>query len=425
MLPASLKNKIVSTYAGEKDIELEARFGIFKQGNFFPGVNRQTFNRVKAYFEKNTTIENIENIKTTDYIMGKVRKSVDMNGGTVWITKERLWNEENKDYGLRYSMSRELNISPITQHFVSDTIREKNRSSYLVFSNSVRIDLTMVNMVSSLEKKDNITFEVEIELIDSKALDNFEKAINVVLRLILDTLILYTEKERLNIANEVNSILGSNKRGYIDHYPLVQARNLKKRDMLYGGLIGNEKTGYSVTHKADGERRMLTFSKSGVWLLSSSAITKVSNDFLPEIVGSILDGELVPLEKRLEGAPKVKYWFLAFDVLAWNSNNSIQNEPHNKRMHFAQEVANKMKGQIIQINTKNFHIFETPEQFFTLMREMFREQLILPYKQDGFMFTPENTVYNPHSDKFPLFKRNLLDHPDICIDVVHAILPGP
>jgi len=413
MLPALLKNKIINTYATQKDLELEARFGNFIKHRFQPGVTRQTFNRVKAYFDKNAQAEHV---KTTDYIMGRVRKSVYTNGKTVWITKERVWNEENKDYGIRYSMSKEIPVAPITSHFVPEMIREKNRFSYLVFGDTVRIDLTIVNMVSSTKKnvKDDITFEVEVELIDEKALTNFEKAIGVTLRLILDTIILYTQKEKINIANEINSILGSNKRGYVDNYPLVQARNLKLRDMVYGGLIGNEKTGYSITHKADGERRMLYFSRSGVYLASPNSLTKLSDTSIPNLTGTILDGELVPLDKRLEGAPKVKFWFLAFDTLAWNNNKSVQDSPHNIRMQYAQEVANSMKGDLIRVNTKNFHVFETPDEFFKLMRDMFREQLILPYMQDGFMFTPENTVYNPHSDKYPLYKRKLSDYPDIC-----------
>lgn len=411
MLSSSLKNKIINSYASHKDLELEARFGAFHKKGFSSGVSRQTFNRVKAYFEKNSTAITQ---KTTDYIMGKVRKSVDVNGGVVWMTKERLWNQDNRDYNLRYSMSREILVDPITTHFKADVIREKLRSSYYVFGDAVRIDLTQVNMIQSNYNKDDTVFEVEIELIDTKALIKFEQAVNITLRLVLDTLVLYTQEEKIKIANETNSILGSSKRGYVDHYPLVQARNLKLRDMVFGGLVGNGNTGYSVTHKTDGERRMLVFSKSGVWLLSSSSMTRVSDKNINTLTGTILDGELVPVDKRLKGAPKTKYWFLAFDCLSWNSNKSIQDKPHKDRMQYAQQVADTMKGDLIRVNTKNYHVFETPDEFFKTMRDMFKQQLILPYMQDGFMFTPENTVYNPHSDKMPLYKRKLTDYPDVC-----------
>ena len=406
MLTGNLKNKITNT--GGVDLELEARFGSYKDNKFISDVKRQTFNRIKAYFDQNSTKIDV---RTTDYIMGKVRKSVDSEGNTVWITKERVWVEDDKNYGIRYSMAREISVEPIITHFKPVVIREKNRSSYLIFNNSVRIDITQVNQM--FKGKDTFTFEVEIELIDRKSLDKFEKAVIIVSRLVLDTVLPYTKKERDDIINEVNYILGSDKKGFIDHYPLVQARNLKLGDMVYGGLIGNGKTGYSVTHKADGIRKMLVFLKSGIWLISTSSISKISSQVIPRFNGTILDGELVPKDKRLEGAPNNYFWFLAFDTLAWDYK-SVQNKGHFDRLQYAQTISDNMKTDLIYVNTKSFTTFETPSEFFKVMRDMFNQQLVLPYKQDGFMFTPQNTVYNPHSDKMPLYKRKLSDYPDIC-----------
>ena len=123
---------------------------------------------------------------------------------------------------------------------------------------------------------------------------------------------------------------------------------------------------------------------------------------------------MIPLEKRLPGAPEARVWYLAFDALAWNMDNSVSSEPHTKRMFYAQSVADKLKGNVLHVNTKSFKNLSTPQEFFATMREMFREQYHLTYRQDGFMFTPQNTVYNPHSDKNPLFRRNLSAFPDIC-----------
>ena len=362
MLPVNLKNKIINTYSTDgKDLELEARFGIYKKHNFSSGVTRQTFNRVKAYFDKNASpIDH----KSTDYRMGKVRKSVDTTGNTVWITKENIWKEEDKDHGIRYSMAKEVTIEPILLHFEPNVIREKNRSSYLVFNDSVRIDITIVNTINIVNtiivpNQNEISFEIEVELVDSKILSNFESVIKLVSRLVLDTIYLYTEKEKNNIINEVNSILGSSKRGYIDHYPLVQARNLKLRDMVYGGLIGNDKTGYSITHKVDGIRKMLVFSQSGIWLISSSSISKISEKSVSRFNGTILDGELVPLDKRLRGAPKAKFWFLAFDTLSWDSDNSVQNKNHNDRLQYEQTIATHVKINLILVNTESFYSLET------------------------------------------------------------------
>ncbi|GAG74094.1 unnamed protein product, partial [marine sediment metagenome] len=104
----------------------------------------------------------------------------------------------------------------------------------------------------------------------------------------------------------------------------------------------------------------------------------------------------------------------AFDTLAWDYDKSVQNKGHFDRLQYAQTISDNMKTDLIYVNTKSFTTFETPSDFFRIMRDMFNQQLVLPYKQDGFMFTPQNTVYNPHSDKMPLYKRKLSDYPDIC-----------
>ena len=415
MLPANIKEKIVSTYNINKgDVELEARFGLFKKNVFKPGVTRSIFNRIKSYFDARASASNTE---STDYIMGNVRKSVintedKDKAEIVWITKNRLWNVPLKEFGIRYSMSSEIPIDPIAEHLFNPTFtRKKKRSSYLVFGNSVQIDITLVTSFS--ENVETITYEVEVELLDRTKLSSFEKAIEVTERLVLDTVVLYPESLRIKVVNEINSILGSNKRGFLDHYPLVQARNLKMRDMVFGGLIGNEKTGYSVTHKADGQRKMLVFLNSGVWL-ASTTLTRVTDQKIEHLTGTILDGEMIPEDKRLKGAPKQRFWYLAFDALAWNRDKSIQKKPHGQRMFYAQSVADAVKGELITVNTKSFKNISTPQEFFKLMREMYREQLLLAYQQDGFMFTPQNTAYNPHSDSHPLYSRVLTNYPDVC-----------
>ncbi|HZK71925.1 MAG TPA: hypothetical protein VFD03_10505, partial [Clostridia bacterium] len=347
--------------------------------------------------------------------MGDVRKSVNEDTNEVsWMTKKRLWNETNYDYNLRYSMSQEIPAKPISEKvFKPDLVRYKNRSSYLVFDNAVRIDITIVTS-SGL-----ISYELEVELMNHGKLDLFDKAMQVITRLVLDTVYLYTWKEKTDLINFVNYILGSNKRGYLDHYFLVQARNLKLRDMVYGGLIGNEKTGYSVTHKADGIRRMLVFHESGIWLISTDTFSKISDARMIDFLGTILDGEMIPPEKRLPGSPQNQFWYLVFDTLAWNRDASVQKKTHNQRLSFAQIIADGLNApngrtQVIQVNTKTFRVFNTPQEFFKIIREMYREQEFLLYRNDGFMFTPTDTEYNPKVDRMALYKRVLTQYPDIC-----------
>lgn len=413
MLPSNVKDKILSTYAKSKDsIELEARFGQFGKSGFKPGVSRQIFNRIKSYFDEKAQAVFSE---TTDYIMENVRKSVkleDTEEDVEWITKTRLWNLSLEEYNIRYSMATEITIDPIADHlFIPQIVRNKKRSSYFLFGKAVRLDIT----ITTTDNKKYPEYEIEIELLDRAKLSEFEKAVETILRLVLDTVKIYTNTLKNQVISEINKSLGSDKWGILDHYPLVQARNLKLRDMVWGGLIGNEKTGYSVTHKADGQRRLLTFLSSGIWLVSApSTLSRISDTAVPNLTGTILDGELIPKDKRLEGSPKAFYWYLAFDALAYNFDSSIQAQPHGKRMFYAQSVADVIKTDILTVNTKSFRNISTPQEFFAIMREMFREQPLLAYKQDGFMFTPQNVAYNPHSDSHPLFTRILTKYPDIC-----------
>lgn len=426
MIPSSIQSKIITTYnqydAGE--VEFEARFGEYKHSKFKSGVTRQIFNRVNDYFGKKI---NSVNTRTTDYIQDNIRKTVtipdnDRNPKVIWIRKTRLWNQPIKEYGIRYSMSRESNIDSIP-NFIPDVIREKNRYSYLVFNNSVRIDLTIVNMIQGSHPKsprsksyDESRYEIEIELVDPSNMKNLEKAILVTLKLVQDTYVIYTHNQKMEIINYTNKILNSDWRGNIDHKSMVQARNLKTIDMVYGGLIGNKNTGYSVTHKADGQRKLLVFHKTGIWaLMAPQSVMKISSEVIPTLTGTILDGEYIPPARRIkEKSPKTKFWYVSFDCLAYNSDDSVQNRPHGKRMQYAQAVADIIKNSLITVNTKTFRSFGTPQEFFSIMREMFREQSFLAYQQDGFMFTPQNTKYNNHSDKYPLYKRILTVRPDIC-----------
>ena len=431
LLSASIKQRINSTYAEYNDgtIELEARFGRSTNQGFKPGVSREVFNRIRDYFEQKA--QSIRT-RTTDYIHNNVRKTVTNPVGneppeTIWITKQRLWDQDDNNFGIRYSMSREVPISQV-DNFVPTIIREKNRYSYKVFANTIRVDITMVDMVNTEQDKreDQTKYEVEIELINPQGLSSsggsqspYEKAVVLILTKILDTVILYNSQEANALIAYINMLLGSQRRDMIDHTALVQARNLKLKDMVWGGLVGNEQvkkdgTGYSVTHKADGQRKLLVFHTSGIWLVMSPySLNRLSNVNVPMFTGTILDGEMIPKENQLKGAPAAGIWYLAFDCLSW-SNNNVQNLPHAKRMSYAQAVADQFKTNLLYVNTKTFRNFGSPQEFFVIMREMFKEQPLLAYKQDGLMFTPANTVYNPHSDNHPLYRRVLTDYPDIC-----------
>lgn len=429
----------------DRNLEIEARFGRHETG-FVNGVDRRAFNRLRAFFAERVT-PTIQ--RQTDYSYGEIRRSVytpsESPGGQEaqpdeWIRKERLWWRDLPDHGIRVMISNEIPI-PSEQRPPINTqptaIRIKNRTSFVISNGTVRLDLTETDMQTFDREGRGVdrptTFEVEVEYIDRLAgglnqINQWENAVVNVLKLLLDTQELYTIDERNRIVRDFNRVLGGRSTitdrvtglPLIDHNIYVQARNLKLRDMVWGGLVGNQQTVYTVTHKADGLHKSLYFHESGVWLVAAPGeLTRITTQAIPQLTGTVVEGELIPQSNRLTGAPNAIYWYLAYDCIAVTGNITIQRQPHNHRMQFAQQVANRFKNRVLTVETKSFRVVDLntarPEQnFFTVLTEMFAEQPRLLYKEDGFMFTPENIEYNPRSDRLPLRDRILTKVPDIC-----------
>ena len=56
-----------------------------------------------------------------------------------------------------------------------------------------------------------------------------------------------------------------------DHRQIYKPRNLHIKDMVFGGLVGNEQDGqkndYTITWKADGVHRLLIIFNNRIWLI--------------------------------------------------------------------------------------------------------------------------------------------------------------
>ena len=70
---------------------------------------------------------------------------------------------------------------------------------------------------------------------------------------------------------------------------------------------------------------------------------------------------------------------------------------------------------IINIEIKDFILFKTPEDFFSIMNDMEEKKSENKFKDDGYIFTPTNMKYNSGNDKIlSLNERKLTEYPDIC-----------
>ena len=124
---------------------------------------------------------------------------------------------------------------------------------------------------------------------------------------------------------------------------LVQARNLKLHDLVWGGLLGN-KCRYYIGIKANGFRRALAFTKIGIWLLyPPRRLCLLPFQPIPELDGIILDVEDIPIERREphgsnEAKFKAKHFCTPFDIMVYRNSIAIQSENLLTRMERMKEV---------------------------------------------------------------------------------------
>lgn len=410
------------------NLELEARFGTFEGNHFIPSLSREVYNRLFETFSNNRTNILPAHEITRDYVEGSLRRTVYELPirSDVWISKNNLRGGRFDlfDYGIRINLAEEI-ISQPNPTFSPTFARRKDRYSFLLLGGAARLDLTLVTPLMG-NKQGEISYEVEVELLDRRYLPQFSSTIETLLRSIQDTTLIYTKKEKEEVFAYLNGLLGQRPESQsLNPGIIVQARNLNMRDLVWGGIVGNPETAYAVAHKADGIRRLLAFTPTGIWfLLPKIYATLVDKMVVPALTGTVLEGELIPKGVNRKNGPRSKYWFLTYDCLAAGGDRGIQNTFLINRRAVCQGIADKFKDNpLLSIWTKSLKILDVDRQglsvqtrvdhFFKVMRDLFEEQNHLNYEQDGFIFTPSLSPYNPGADKKPLSQRVLTRYPDI------------
>jgi hypothetical protein len=408
------------------NLEIEAIFN--EPGFSTTSVSLNTFNKLYSGLNLNR----ITPIKSTDYSKNGIRKTVYSDNTESFINKQKFISQQILNFPIRIKVSEETPIEAIPD-FEYSTIRIKTRYS-IPIQKYLKLDLTIVEMQTIGEKKTTgwdtqTTYEVELELLDFSdiGLNYFVNYVDSILLKIYDSELIYTLNERNNILHFFNGLFSNkkDKSETLDYSVLVQARNLKLQDLSYTGLVGNAHTSYGITPKADGLRKLLIFHKSGIWLVHPpnefNLIIRNTHSF-NDLYDTILEGELIPNEKRIiRLAPKCKYLFLGFDCLSTRLNYksvimnpaSVMETDKSVRLNIVRTISDKfLKNNLLQIYAKERIVFNTVSEFFRSVQRLFNTTFM--YKTDGYIFEPESGPYNPHSEKIPLYKRNLKDYPDVC-----------
>lgn len=411
-----------------EELELELRFGNFfrKQtgdAKFNSEVPYVYYDRLLNLLDK-AGLERIDEIEEVQYDkeVENLRKVIRTRGDTeevIWQKKEKLKNIDIKEYDVRLSLNKETNLE-YDAEIVGSFSRSKIKSSFIM--DGYRVDISHVTSINNKVKNNklNSKYEVEVEMVDFEY-DKFRKGINDIFKWLKGTKYIYTNTQKNHMINDVNLIFGYNDGNNLNKSVLVDARNIKEVDIKWGGIVGNKDYNYMITYKADGLRKMMIFHQGVIWLVYPpyefnliSYETQFSNKIYSVLKTIIFDGEYVKLKDNKE-------IYLAFDCLAIKSEANIQKSDFVERRKIIldfkdnlNKIIDPKKKSFDFIQTKRTEIIETPESFYRLVNEFLDEKDDLKYNEDGLMFFPKNSCYNPHSEKNPLSQRKLKLIPDTC-----------
>lgn len=468
----TLLDRLILQDTNDAAIEIEARFGNFAGGNFTSGVDARTFTRLRdAILKQNPNLPfggRYTITRTRDDIYQNQTERFTTTYDTTGtpqqryrLTKTRIQNFDFPSHFFRISISREQSdqTAPppgrpqLTRDKIRWSVEWSGRNFMLELQESAperqfRLDLTEVTTYYPDEGnplRANTVYEVEIEILSPKRnhLIYFPRAIQNILREVLGTILIYTAEEKLQIIASFNAALGSRnpRPGQIDVRLLSQARNLKARDLVEGGIIPTTNTGvrYTVTIKADGTRRFLFIDRTGVYLIGapSDVMMLMGPDYANRLqtwFGTIIEGELIPRENLSPTAPpeykRLLVYFLMYDTLSvskqqgqgYVGDTSVQSWSHMERLQYIERFERLARGLAYVQGTTNlkptpmlftqkpFHQFRNVSEFYQMV------QLTLDttynFLTDGIIFTPDNYPYDPSVSKLPLIDRKLTRRPD-------------
>lgn len=390
-----------------ESVEVEVRFNYITGGE----IPLAIFDRLRGKLDLRVEPV-VESYK--DERHGLIRRTTDDKFTVGWIRKEQLRSYKFNEYAFSLNVSLETVPEP-PDNFSPVTIRHKKRYSYLL--PKVRVDLTYVDQTLVGSDTSN-RVEIEIELLDltPSGYQILSDVTEQIFTMLYDTELMYTIDDRRAVISYTNQILTGNS-GDPDTLALSgipQARNLKWDDLKNGHLIGGRER-YIVYHKVDGFRKLLVVAPNGVWLMYPPYdLNLISRTYRSDTVGAIMDAEEIPYSRRIQsrGPPKAKYWVMITDLVSIGGNQL--EDPYDIRMVKAQTVANTLKDpDLLYVTTHMFRDLITVDIFFEVMRSLFIEKSDLMYEDDGFVFKPLKSKFQPHSDKHPVSMRDLSKMSDI------------
>jgi hypothetical protein len=423
----------------DEDYELEVRFGFFKRNSFYPNINRNAFLSIleSSSSQKNFNLiidtrykdfeglydNNDKIIKRSTYNGASVQKVLkDIYNNFLTLSKEDLYNIQSKldkkKISLRniflsknkkttndnvnhlrvtFAIEKQHSLKNLMDKYVKSV--SNNNKGLIQFAKSLenieaerikfryswleyevwRIDSTITVSVNYDENnpdsyKLSLSFEVEIEF----DVESYTKL---------------AEKPSLDeIISNVNKLILQYKT-YIDNNTDISIEDLLETD-ISNQVVTLERdkiqflqnSPYSITDKADGERKYLYINNNGVFYYVNPRTfqkIKIYEDSKINIKNSVIDGEFLETQKL----------FLGFDCLFINGEDCRSKNLINRLKCLEKIISKIEKGisKIVEVRSKKFYfknIFKKTKKLWDDREKLFQ------YHLDGLIYTPINSAYN-------------------------------
>lgn len=388
-------------------IEIEAIWGCKTLG-----VPYVIFHNLRSKLNEMSVPEYTDKVDRT--LSNGVRETERHDGTKEFIMKERLGSYSNDDYGVTLIVSEEKNVTQSIDINTSVRERRKKRWTYVLFGGDCKADLTEVDQTDFTEGESSVRYEIELELLDLTKLNQFYTQIETFHCWIYDTNTLYTIKQKEATSREFNIRTGSQSNvNVIDTNQIPKPRDLKYDDLVYGGIVGNKVYNYTLRHKIDGVTKLFIINQFGLWAVTPPYMFNlIHRNIADELHGLILYGQYLPPKDLLTKGVKSVLQYIITDVIY----NGLDPMTHIERLEWSRNVV----AALNEINTDLFHfsiisLYQlTPIEFYTVILKAYQSLDATRYKTDGFIITPNNAPFQPHTDKRDRSERDLTLYPDLC-----------
>lgn len=393
----------------DRNIELEARFGEYKDGKFKPDIGLETFDKLTQFLSSNGVSSNgvssnvvspsnkplINNIvkeeSKSEILPNHIRRIIysdnptndpKVRGKVKYEQKNKLFTTdiEYNDFIIRLAESEEVSLPSLPEYAdqAPIEIRERNRTMYFHNSNAFYYVLTEVKTNSNGNV--NTTYELEIEYnVRAELVRYFSDMMTDSIALILPFLI-------NNYKDPISSYIPTDEQRRIrDLYNSLYIKEPKPVNLSRQETPELQSKGYSVTNKLDGERFILLFTNSGFYAFNNRKVEKYNTLNYQRFL--VMDSEF------FEG----RYYI--FDCMMYNGEK-VTEEPHDFRLKMAQEAVKTFSFKNDFLILKTFYRGDEKDSLKNNTKYLL-DRLSME-KNDGIIYTSSGRYNTPiYKWKFP------------------------